>query len=103
MRRPLIDLSGEDFKGFKIKQLVLRESIEELKGFNCVWIDFWAWPRRRRTGRISKPQKRFKTDNRDRKGPNKFKFEGITMKEMFDTSQRGKGTQCRKCTGYGHI
>ncbi|KAI5648882.1 hypothetical protein M9H77_34887 [Catharanthus roseus] len=29
----------EDLKGFKIKQLVLRKSLEELKGFNCA-----AWP-----------------------------------------------------------
>ncbi|KAI5652922.1 hypothetical protein M9H77_30109 [Catharanthus roseus] len=45
-----------------------------------------------RTRRISKPQGRFKTDNRDRKGPNKFMSEGSTMKK------KGKERE-----GDGHI
>ncbi|KAI5683325.1 hypothetical protein M9H77_04553 [Catharanthus roseus] len=49
----------------------------------------------RRIGKISKPQGRFKNDNRDRKGPNKVNFEGSTMKRKFDISQKGKGIQWR--------
>ncbi|KAI5675363.1 hypothetical protein M9H77_06313 [Catharanthus roseus] len=39
----------------------------------------------RETGKISEPQGRFKTDNRDRKGANKFKSKGSTIKRKFDT------------------
>ncbi|KAI5648346.1 hypothetical protein M9H77_34351 [Catharanthus roseus] len=46
-----------------------------------------------RTGRTSEPQERFKTDNKDRRGPNMFKSKGSTMKQKFDT----------ECERYGHI
>ncbi|KAI5649745.1 hypothetical protein M9H77_35750 [Catharanthus roseus] len=37
----------------------------------------------RRIGKASKPQGRFKTDNRDRKDPNKLKSKGNTMKRKY--------------------
>ncbi|KAI5676821.1 hypothetical protein M9H77_07771 [Catharanthus roseus] len=120
----------EDLKGFKIKQLIPRGSLEELKGFNCVvckrtlqtavpcvfvlFITFHTVYHttshtaksvilHKSPKKTYKPQRRFKTDNRDMKGPNKFKSEGSTMKRKFDTGRKGKGIQCRECEGYGHI
>ncbi|KAI5652941.1 hypothetical protein M9H77_30128 [Catharanthus roseus] len=104
----------EDLKGFKIKRLAPRGSLEELKGFNCLAChtllckggydahqDFGKFLRN--TGKISQLQGRFKIDMRDRKGPNKLKSEGSTMKRKFDTGQKGKGIQWRECEGYGYI
>ncbi|KAI5667463.1 hypothetical protein M9H77_17316 [Catharanthus roseus] len=44
----------------------------------------------RRTGKASKTQGRFRTDNRDRKSSHKFKSEESTMRRKFDTGQKGK-------------
>ncbi|KAI5663780.1 hypothetical protein M9H77_23103 [Catharanthus roseus] len=70
----------EDLKGFKIKQLVARGS-QRVEGIQlcCVQREFTL-----RTGKTSKPQGRFKIDNKDRKDQNKFKSEGSTMKRKFD-------------------
>ncbi|KAI5667715.1 hypothetical protein M9H77_17568 [Catharanthus roseus] len=116
--------SVEDLKGSKVKHLVLRRSLKELKGFNDAvakgvytdstreTIDFIAFhtvnhttPHKAKSVKLktSKPQERLKTDTRDKKGPDKFKSKGSIMKKKFDTNQNGKGIQCREYEGYGYI
>ncbi|KAI5680796.1 hypothetical protein M9H77_02023 [Catharanthus roseus] len=113
----------EDFKGFKIKMLILKGSLEELKGFNCAvykkslhWFsleefkgfNFTVCKENfgkfiRRTGKTSKLKGGSRLTNRDRKGQKKFESEGSTMKRKFDTGQKRKDIKCRECEGYGHI
>ncbi|KAI5649624.1 hypothetical protein M9H77_35629 [Catharanthus roseus] len=82
--KAMLWLNGvEDLKGFRIKQLVSRGSLEGVEGIQLCSMQ-------RETEKTFKPQGRFRNDNRDRKCPNKFNSEGITMKETMTLVKKEK-------------
>ncbi|KAI5667422.1 hypothetical protein M9H77_17275 [Catharanthus roseus] len=83
----------EDLKGFKIKQLVPRESLEELRRYCAVfYVELEKHLNLKEGSGMSTGI-----------GNAMFKSDGSTIKRKFDTGQKGKGIQCRECERYDHI